>query len=459
MSQTAAETCVFQHMLAYYRYKAMCKIRVKPDQWLAHWGTDLPDDPCFEKPLKAFSLFYWEREEMSNLMEDFDSNRYDLTTAKNVWRLFQVDWKAGRVGDFSKYRAEFDDHLECLRIAQPGDRVYAKAQWSSGGNRITARDPEWSLVTVKKIDRSRIRIQIEQYNGPERTWMPMDREGRLYFKAYAEVPVDQPVHRPSQAQQVHLKEKTATLKLCFNELAGRATPREDPSQYELVAQAMRTGRRVLRDVRARAQWKINDRVHAQDSRGKWYEAVVREIRGTQILIHYVAWPDRYDEWIEYTSKRIEVIRESLDEAGTCVPDDPPEPEFESTLRRHVVADLAAFVEQHEIHCEDCKEPMTTQTFHLTRCFHMICKFCNHNRGERCFCGHPFATPITPIPKYFTDLLPHIAALAEWECVVCTELMTEERFNLLTPCFHKVCKDCVAKLINRRCPVCREAIKN
>jgi hypothetical protein len=64
-------------------------------------------------------------------------------------------------------------------------------------------------------------------------------------------------------------------------------------------------------------------------------------------------------------------------------------------------------------------------------------------------------PVPPdaIPKHFQSELAVMSELAGWECVVCTEPMSAERFHL-TPCFHKVCTQCIVQLIDSRCPVCR-----
>jgi len=60
----------------------------------------------------------------------------------------------------------------------------------------------------------------------------------------------------------------------------------------------------------------------------------------------------------------------------------------------------------------------------------------------------------PFPHHFQDELSEIAAKMGWECVVCAEALTGDRFGL-TPCFHKVCSVCIYAL--DRCPICRRVL--
>ena len=56
-----------------------------------------------------------------------------------------------------------------------------------------------------------------------------------------------------------------------------------------------------------------------------------------------------------------------------------------------------------------------------------------------------------VPTHFQTELAQAAATLGWECSICLESLTVDRFHL-TPCFHKVCRTCVTKIV--RCPVCR-----
>ena len=42
---------------------------------------------------------------------------------------------------------------------------------------------------------------------------------------------------------------------------------------------------------------VGDFVDAQDNRGKWYEAIVREVTHDLFKVHYIGWSSRWDSWI------------------------------------------------------------------------------------------------------------------------------------------------------------------
>jgi len=56
-----------------------------------------------------------------------------------------------------------------------------------------------------------------------------------------------------------------------------------------------------------------------------------------------------------------------------------------------------------------------------------------------------------VPTHFQTELAQAAATLGWECSICLESLTVDRFHL-TPCFHKVCRTCVTRIT--QCPVCR-----
>jgi hypothetical protein len=454
MSQSRAEECVFRHMLAYYRYKVMGKLRKDPEFWLAEWGRVLPIDPLWEhRWLTKFSPVYWERENMSKLMEKVETYRYDLSTAEAVWSNFRADWEKERIGDFPKYRAEFRQFLKTLQVTKPGDRVYAyDIRVREPSRKITPSN--FRLATVQNIDFTRNRIQIHFDFDSNSIWMPMHREGRDYLKPLMVVSsVHTPLVDPTECphEEMH-REGRDYLQPLLDPLVD---PTECPHEEKELAGAIpNDNRQLLVDV--------------MDCRGKWYQAEIREFRDDQVLIHYDGWPDRYDEWIGRDSERIEPlfartapdVFHAIQSGRAAIREAAPEPTFQPTLFPHVIADLLEFIDQNHINCEDCKEPMTTQTFHLTRCFHMICKLCNHARGGRCFCGHPFAATMA-IPNDFLNTLAHFGKRAKWECVVCMEPMVDKNFHL-TSCLHKVCKSCLHEIKTRRnprCPVCRQEINS
>lgn len=61
-----------------------------------------------------------------------------------------------------------------------------------------------------------------------------------------------------------------------------------------------------------------------------------------------------------------------------------------------------------------------------------------------------------LPSHFKEEM--IERLKELECPVCLDTMTKETFNY-TPCFHKVCKNCIEAVKNttNKCPICRKKL--
>jgi len=71
-------------------------------------------------------------------------------------------------------------------------------------------------------------------------------------------------------------------------------------------------------------------------------------------------------------------------------------------------------------------------------------------------NRPAAPAVNPVPQHFQAELQEIGDMMGWECAVCTEPLRADRFHL-TPCFHKVCTVCIARLTDARCPICREPL--
>jgi hypothetical protein len=69
---------------------------------------------------------------------------------------------------------------------------------------------------------------------------------------------------------------------------------------------------------------------------------------------------------------------------------------------------------------------------------------------------PLPVADTPrFPPHFQEELNSAAALMGWECAVCLDALSGDRFAL-TPCFHKVCKKCLDHL--DQCPICRRPLQ-
>lgn len=50
------------------------------------------------------------------------------------------------------------------------------------------------------------------------------------------------------------------------------------------------------DKKQLPKFKVGDFVDAQDQQGMWYLSYIKRITEQEILIHYVNWADRWDEW-------------------------------------------------------------------------------------------------------------------------------------------------------------------
>ena len=65
------------------------------------------------------------------------------------------------------------------------------------------------------------------------------------------------------------------------------------------------------------------RVDARDSYSRWYEAIIRDVKPDSVLIHYLGWRSKWDEWVSKTSGRILPLhaltrewREQLDQGSS-----------------------------------------------------------------------------------------------------------------------------------------------
>ena len=49
-------------------------------------------------------------------------------------------------------------------------------------------------------------------------------------------------------------------------------------------------------------------IDSQDSTSQWLEGQVRDVRGNRVLVHYLGWPQNWDEWMEDDSQRLQFFR-------------------------------------------------------------------------------------------------------------------------------------------------------
>jgi hypothetical protein len=49
---------------------------------------------------------------------------------------------------------------------------------------------------------------------------------------------------------------------------------------------------------------VGDLIDCRDNKNKWYESTVKEVKTTEVLIHFNGWASKYDEWIPIESERI-----------------------------------------------------------------------------------------------------------------------------------------------------------
>ena len=89
---------------------------------------------------------------------------------------------------------------------------------------------------------------------------------------------------------------------------------------------------------------VGDFVDAQDSAGKWYEAVVQEIYQDTITVHFFGWSSRWDAKLskDYST---EVVRKGY--SATTRKGPPPEPLWSHTKNWRDTLKEGDFVEVRE----------------------------------------------------------------------------------------------------------------
>lgn len=56
------------------------------------------------------------------------------------------------------------------------------------------------------------------------------------------------------------------------------------------------------------RWRVGQWVDVQDAARQWLEGQVREVREGEVLIHYLGWPQSWDEWLPAASHRLQFFR-------------------------------------------------------------------------------------------------------------------------------------------------------
>jgi len=59
---------------------------------------------------------------------------------------------------------------------------------------------------------------------------------------------------------------------------------------------------------AKRRFKVGQWVDVQDAARQWLEGQVREVREGKVLVHYLGWPQSWDEWLSTSSLRIQFFR-------------------------------------------------------------------------------------------------------------------------------------------------------
>jgi ubiquitin C-terminal hydrolase len=58
------------------------------------------------------------------------------------------------------------------------------------------------------------------------------------------------------------------------------------------------------DERDWRDFRVGDIIDARDTVNKWYESTVRDVRPTEVYVHYNGWPKDWDEWVPRDSDRL-----------------------------------------------------------------------------------------------------------------------------------------------------------
>eukprot|EP01083_Nonionella_stella_P092178 257938_1 len=66
------------------------------------------------------------------------------------------------------------------------------------------------------------------------------------------------------------------------------------------------GGQWARKLRTRAwdDFRVGDVIDGLDTQRTWYESTIRDVKPGKVLVHYINWPSKWDEWIELPSERL-----------------------------------------------------------------------------------------------------------------------------------------------------------
>lgn len=68
-----------------------------------------------------------------------------------------------------------------------------------------------------------------------------------------------------------------------------------------------TSSRIQPQWKPRMPFKVNNRIDVKDTYNKWMEAIIVEVRHSTIVVHYKGYTNRWDEELDMTSERIAQI--------------------------------------------------------------------------------------------------------------------------------------------------------
>lgn len=60
---------------------------------------------------------------------------------------------------------------------------------------------------------------------------------------------------------------------------------------------------------------INSEIDSQDCRGEWYRGLVVDSEADKVFVHFLGWPNVFDEWIDRVSPRLAMRFSHISEYG------------------------------------------------------------------------------------------------------------------------------------------------
>ena len=96
-----------------------------------------------------------------------------------------------------------------------------------------------------------------------------------------------------------------------------------PLNSRLLQQVLSEHAVSIRNLTERKkEWLVGQWLDVKDTVGQWLEGQVIQVEGDSVFVHYIGWPERWDEWIHTESERLQVFRTKTTQTLGALPRSP-----------------------------------------------------------------------------------------------------------------------------------------